>query len=47
MEVIGNAAIIIVISYILAGLSTRKTLKVSQVITIIIAMIILHLILLR
>jgi hypothetical protein len=47
MSVIGNATIIILICYILAGISTKQTVKLPTVLSNLTVLVLLHLILLR
>lgn len=47
MAVIGNATIIIIICYIMAGLTTKRRIELSSVISNIIVLVLLHFILLR
>lgn len=47
MHIIGNATIIILISYIMAGILTKRKLTVSNVISNLVVIILLYIILLR
>jgi hypothetical protein len=47
MKIIGNATVIILICYILTGLTTKRKISFSMLISNIIVLILLHLILLR
>lgn len=47
MSIIGDATIIILICYILAGLITKRKLSIAQVISTLIVLVLLHVILLR
>lgn len=47
MTVIGDAVLIILICYVLAGLTTAKKVSIYTVISYLIVLVILHLLLLR